>query len=107
MSRFAALERRPGRAIATIMLVSALVRFLAALAVRGPVYFRDEYLYTAIASLFALANSSDAFIVLRAQNVGGSTLVVLALMAAFNLVYAALSRPFVLAVSKSLSFLKA
>jgi MFS family permease len=54
---------------------------------------RSFYLYTAVASLFALANSSDAFIVLRAQNVGGSTLTVLALMAAFNLVYAALARP--------------
>jgi MFS family permease len=51
------------------------------------------FMYTAVAALFTLANSSDAFIILRAQNVGGTTLLVVALMAGFNLVYAILSRP--------------
>lgn len=55
---------------------------------------RGFFMYTGIAALFTLANSSDAFIILRAQNVGGSVLLVVALMAGFNLVYAALSRPF-------------
>jgi MFS family permease len=54
---------------------------------------RSFFGYTAIAAVFTLANSSDAFIILRAQNVGGSTLLIVALFAGFNFVYAALSRP--------------
>jgi MFS family permease len=43
--------------------------------------------------LFTLGNSSDAFLVLRAQSVGASVVGVLALIAGFNLVYAILAGP--------------
>ncbi len=43
--------------------------------------------------LFALGNSSDAFLILRAQNLGMSVVYVLLIMAAFNAVSAAFSMP--------------
>ena len=47
--------------------------------------------FLGIALLFTLANSSDAFLILRAQNLGLSVLQILLVLAVFNLVYAALS----------------
>jgi len=44
--------------------------------------------------LFMLGNSSDAFLLLRAQSLGASTEGVLLLYVAFNVVYASLSYPF-------------
>ncbi len=44
-------------------------------------------LFLAAAGLFALANSSDAFLLLRAQNLGLSVFAIAGLLAAFNLVY--------------------
>lgn len=49
--------------------------------------------FLAISAVFDLGNSSDAFLVLRAQERGLSVLEVLAMLAAFNLVYALLSAP--------------
>ena len=46
-----------------------------------------------IVAIFELGNSSDAFLVLRAQERGTSILGILAMVAAFNLVYALLSTP--------------
>jgi MFS family permease len=46
-----------------------------------------------IVGLFDLGNSSDAFLVLRAQERGLSVLGVLGMLAAFNLVYALVSAP--------------
>ena len=46
-----------------------------------------------IVGLFDLGNSSDAFLVLRAQERGLSVLGILGMLAAFNLVYALLSTP--------------
>jgi len=46
-----------------------------------------------IVGLFDLGNSSDAFLVLRAQERGLSVLGVLAMLAAFNLVYTLISAP--------------
>jgi MFS family permease len=43
--------------------------------------------------LFTLGNSSDAFLVLRAQTAGASVLGVLALLALFNLVYSLVATP--------------
>jgi MFS family permease len=43
--------------------------------------------------LFTLGNSSDAFLVLRAQSAGASVLGVLALLALFNLVYSLVATP--------------
>lgn len=43
--------------------------------------------------LFTLGNSSDAFLVLRAQSAGATVLGVLALLALFNLVYSLLATP--------------
>jgi len=51
------------------------------------------FAFTAVTAVFTLANSSDAFLILRSQGLGGTTLVVVALMAGFNLVYAVASRP--------------
>ncbi len=43
--------------------------------------------------LFTLGNSTDAFLVLRAQSVGASVVMVLAMIAGFNLVYTLLATP--------------
>jgi MFS family permease len=51
------------------------------------------FAFTAVTAVFTLANSSDAFLILRSQGLGGTTLVIVALMTGFNLVYAAASRP--------------
>jgi Sugar phosphate permease len=50
-------------------------------------------IYLAIISLFTLGNSSDAFLVLRAQNLGMSVTGILIILAIFNLVYALVSAP--------------
>ena len=44
--------------------------------------------------LFTLGNSSDAFVVLRAQSVGASVVTILLMIAVFNLSYSVLSTPF-------------
>ena len=49
--------------------------------------------FTLVSAVFMLGNSSDAFVILRSQNLGGSTLLIVALMTGFNLVYAGLSSP--------------
>jgi MFS family permease len=46
-----------------------------------------------IVSLFTLGNSSDAFLVLRAQSLGISVIGILVMLAVFNLVYALVSTP--------------
>ena len=48
-------------------------------------------MFLAAAGVFSLANSSDAFLLLRAQRLGLSVLKIALLLAAFNLVYSALS----------------
>ena len=50
-------------------------------------------IYLAIIGLFTLGNSSDAFLVLRAQNLGVSVTGILIILAMFNLVYAVVSAP--------------
>jgi MFS family permease len=54
---------------------------------------RPFRLYLAIAGIFALGNSSDAFLILRARSVGLSVASVLGMMITFNLIYAGLSGP--------------
>lgn len=49
--------------------------------------------FTIIATLFALGNSSDAFLILRARNVGMAASIIPLAYFAFNVVYAALSTP--------------
>ncbi len=49
--------------------------------------------FMVIVSIFDLGNSSDAFLVLRAQERGLSVLGILAMLAAFNLVYTVVSLP--------------
>ncbi len=46
-----------------------------------------------IVSIFTLGNSSDAFLVLRAQNLGVTVAGVLAMLAVFNLLYSLVSTP--------------
>jgi MFS family permease len=50
-------------------------------------------LFLVMMVLFTLGNSSDAFLILRAQNLGFSVFWVLILFVAFNLVYALVSMP--------------
>jgi MFS family permease len=50
-------------------------------------------LFIVIVGIFDLGNSSDAFLVLRAQNVGMSVTGILGMLVTFNLVYALLSTP--------------
>ena len=49
--------------------------------------------FLAVMALFTLGNSTDAFLVLRAQSSGMSVVVILILLAGFNLVYTVLSGP--------------
>jgi MFS family permease len=62
-----------------------------AMGVRG--LGRKFMLFVGIMVLFTLGNSSDAFLILRAQDVGLSVSSVLTMMLTFNLVYAAVATP--------------
>ncbi|MGA7678276.1 MAG: MFS transporter [Dehalococcoidia bacterium] len=50
-------------------------------------------LFLGIMFLFTLGNSSDAFLILRAQNLGNSVIYILLMLILFNVVYAAVSIP--------------
>lgn len=50
-------------------------------------------IFLAIIFLFTLGNSSDAFLVLRAQNLGNSVFSILLMLVLFNAVYATISTP--------------
>lgn len=54
---------------------------------------RPFTIFLIIVSIFTLGNSADAFLVLRAQNLGISVLGILAMLAVFNLIYALVSTP--------------
>lgn len=50
-------------------------------------------IFLVIVSIFTLGNSSDAFLILRAQNLGVTVIGILIMLAVFNLVYALISTP--------------
>jgi MFS family permease len=50
-------------------------------------------IFLVIVSIFTLGNSSDAFLVLRAQNLGISVIGILMMLVVFNLVYTLISTP--------------
>lgn len=50
-------------------------------------------IFLVIVSLFTLGNSSDGFLILRAQNLGVSVVGILIMLAAFNLIYSLVSTP--------------
>ncbi len=54
---------------------------------------RPFSVFLVIVSIFTLGNSSDAFLVLRAQNLGVTVIGILAMLAMFNLIYALVSTP--------------
>lgn len=54
---------------------------------------RPFIIFLVIVSVFTLGNSSDAFLVLRAQNLGISVLGIMLMLAIFNLVYTLISTP--------------
>ena len=54
---------------------------------------RPFTLFLVIVGIFTLGNSSDAFLVLRAQNLGISVMGILVMLVVFNLVYALVSTP--------------
>lgn len=56
-------------------------------------FSRTFYMFLGVMMLFTLGNSSDAFLILRAQNLGLSTLQILVLLVVFNLVYAGIAFP--------------
>ena len=55
---------------------------------------KSFFLFLAISLVFTLGNSSDAFLILRAQGVGFSITLIPIVIALFNLVYAGVSVPF-------------
>ena len=50
-------------------------------------------IFLVIVSIFTLGNSSDAFLVLRAQNLGISVLGIMIMLVMFNLIYSGISTP--------------
>ncbi len=54
---------------------------------------RPFMIFMVIVGIFTLGNSSDAFLVLRAQDLGVSVIGILAMVAMFNLIYALISTP--------------
>ncbi|MCE1253105.1 MAG: MFS transporter [Anaerolineae bacterium] len=54
---------------------------------------RPFIIYLTIVAIFTLGNSSDAFLVLRAQNLGLSVLGILLMLVMFNLIYTLVSTP--------------
>jgi MFS family permease len=54
---------------------------------------RSFTIFLIIVSIFTLGNSSDAFLVLRAQNLGISVTGILMMLVVFNLIYALVSTP--------------
>jgi MFS family permease len=54
---------------------------------------RPFSVFLVIVSIFTLGNSSDAFLVLRAQNLGISVIGILLMLVVFNLIYASISTP--------------
>lgn len=59
----------------------------------APKFNTNFKVFLVILALFTLGASSDAFLILRAQNVGTSTLNILLMLGLFNLVYALLATP--------------
>lgn len=55
---------------------------------------KSFYLFLGISVLFTLGNSSDAFLILRARDVGATLLEIPLMIALFNLIYAAMAVPF-------------
>jgi MFS family permease len=54
---------------------------------------RKFYIFMGIMTVFAIGNSSDAFLILRAQNIGVTLLTIPLVYALFNFIYAAASIP--------------
>jgi MFS family permease len=54
---------------------------------------RPFMIFMVIVGIFTLGNSSDAFLVLRAQDLGVNVIGILAMVATFNLIYALISTP--------------
>jgi MFS family permease len=54
---------------------------------------RSFMIFMVIVGIFTLGNSSDAFLVLRAQDLGVNVIGILAMVATFNLIYALISTP--------------
>jgi MFS family permease len=54
---------------------------------------RPFSIFLIIVSIFTLGNSSDAFLVLRAQNLGISVIGILLMLVVFNLIYSLISTP--------------
>lgn len=70
---------------------SSITGIKALFSLRG--FDRQFKVFLAIMALFTLGNSSDAFLILRAQNLGISVFHVFLVLILFNAVYAAVSTP--------------
>jgi MFS family permease len=63
-------------------------------AAAAPVKFSRRFkIYLAILGVFTLGNTSDFFVILRAQNLGDSLIYIALVLVMFNLIYAAVSVP--------------
>lgn len=60
---------------------------------KGKEFDKRFKIFMVIMFLFTLGNSSDAFVILRAQNLGNSVLLISLMLIMFNIVYAVLSMP--------------
>lgn len=56
-------------------------------------FAKSFYVFVAIAGVFAIANSSDAFLILRSQNLGLGIIAIPLAYAVLNIIYGALSLP--------------
>jgi MFS family permease len=83
-------------ALAVLLLVTDVVRPRPATPPRLTMAGFDRAFrrFLLVIVLFTLGNSSDAFLVLRAQDAGASVLVILGMIALFNLVYTVGAGPF-------------
>jgi MFS family permease len=74
--------------------VHATARQMGEMAAAGGMPLDRRFrVFLVIMVIFTLGNSSDAFLILRAENVGLSTAGILGMMMLFNLIYAGLSSP--------------
>lgn len=87
----------PASVAVLIILFFVRERLAAPSAERIPFTFgvlgRDFKIFVLVATIFALGNSSNAFLILRAQNLGISTGVIPLLWMFFNIIYASTSIP--------------
>ena len=85
-------SRGPGSQASSISTESQLYSEKVSVGARAGFDNRFKF-FLGIMFLFSLGNSSDAFLILRAQDLGNSTLYILIMLVLFNVTYAAIATP--------------